>query len=103
MLNASKFSSRDQLVLAMPKRLAWAEIGVDRASFSQVILDLANPSYLALIDNWKHDDVPGLDNPNDAMQDINCSQDEKQRRYLGVVEQFKVDARVHVIRDYSIP
>lgn len=45
--------NRDNLVELFPKHGRWVEIGVYRGDFSQKIFDIAKPSELYLIDNWK--------------------------------------------------
>ena len=54
-------SDRNALIQLVPKNAVWAEVGVYKGDFSQIVLDTCNPSQYYLIDNWKFD--PGEHNP----------------------------------------
>ena len=48
-------TDRNGLLRVMPKGAVWAEIGVYKGDFSQIVLDTCAPSRYYLIDNWKFD------------------------------------------------
>lgn len=52
------FPHRTALIEALPKHSVGAEIGVRKAEFSRVILDVVKPSLLYLVDCWEEQDVP---------------------------------------------
>lgn len=54
-------SDRNALVQLVPKNAVWAEVGVYKGDFSQIVLDTCSPSLYYLIDNWKFD--PDEHNP----------------------------------------
>lgn len=47
------FSSRDEMLKALPKGLKIAEVGVFLGHYAQIILDTCQPSQLHLIDPWE--------------------------------------------------
>ena len=54
-------SDRNGLIRPVPKNAVWAEVGVYKGDFSQIVLDTCGPSRYYLIDNWKFD--PDEHNP----------------------------------------
>jgi hypothetical protein len=48
-------ADRNALVALVPKGAIWAEIGVYKGDFSQIVVDTCAPSKYYLIDNWKFD------------------------------------------------
>jgi SAM-dependent methyltransferase len=46
---------RNVLIQYLPKNAVWAEVGVYRGDFSQMILEQAKPAELYLIDSWRYD------------------------------------------------
>lgn len=88
--------SRLQLLAALPRQAAVAEIGVAEGVFSQEILRVCEPSALHLIDPWEWQSRD--DYRNDAN---NADMAEQQRRFQMVSGMFSHDRRVSVIRAYS--
>ena len=81
--------SREELVARLPKNGNVAEIGVDKGDFSRVILNQSNPKKLILIDPWIE------------MLDIKDLQSVHQEKYNSVVEMFKGDDRVNILKKSS--
>ena len=48
-------TDRNGLIGFIPKNAVWAEVGVYKGDFSQIVLDTCAPSRYYLIDNWKLD------------------------------------------------
>jgi len=48
-------TDRNGLIRLVPKNAVWAEVGVYKGDFSQIVLDTCAPSQYYLIDNWKFD------------------------------------------------
>jgi hypothetical protein len=48
-------TDRNGLIRLIPKHAVWAEVGVYRGDFSQIVLDTCSPSRYYLIDNWRFD------------------------------------------------
>jgi hypothetical protein len=46
-------TDRNGLIKLIPKNAVWAEVGVYKGDFSQIVLETCTPSRYYLIDNWK--------------------------------------------------
>lgn len=88
--------NRVQLLSALPKQAAVAEIGVAEGAFSAEILAACDPRRLTLIDPWEWQDR------EDYLADgNNVDADEQERRAQEVCARFANDSRVAILRDYS--
>lgn len=88
---------RRALLEMLPKNSTGAEIGVSSGDFSQEILNVVSPRELVLIDPWDH-----LGEQTDG-EGYKWFLDKEQMRktYLGVVERFKQQQGVTVVRGFS--
>jgi hypothetical protein len=86
--------NRIELIKLMPKNCICAEIGVYMGNFSQIILTESNPKELYLIDCWidTEGQFPLAMGGSDRLWNV---------MYEDVVERYKNDNRVKVIKDYS--
>jgi hypothetical protein len=48
-------TDRNGLIKLLPKNAVWAEVGVYKGDFAQLVLETCTPSRYYLIDNWKFD------------------------------------------------
>ena len=87
--------SRKQLIDFFPKKAVVAEIGVQEGIFSSMILEIAKPRKMVLIDCWEQ--VDPHDNPIDA----GASQKIQNANYQKVQKKFGRNARVKIIKSYS--
>lgn len=86
--------TRNDLLKLLPKKSIGAELGVCDAEFSQIMLDVVDPSRLYLVDVWKHIEL--------GYRDRLMTNDNKQtQRYRRVMKRYLDDSRVSVIRDYT--
>jgi hypothetical protein len=96
------FSTRKQLVAALPRQAIVAEVGVQRGDFSRSILRKAKPRRLHLIDCWE-EYRDSLEFPHDGSPG---SQSDHEQNYALVKNRFatQIAARsVELHRGYSIP
>lgn len=81
-------ATREQLVMLLRPGGVGIEIGVAAGNFSQVLLDVARPAKLHLVDPWDHQLDPAY------QADVNnVSQQESDRRYRAVCARFDALAR----------
>jgi Methyltransferase domain len=107
-------SDRNALIQLVPKNAVWAEVGVYKGDFSQIVLDTCSPSLYYLIDNWKFD--PNEHNPFQEStenfsnfagrvhwehygDDPNAHQ---ERNYQSVINRFSSVPCVRVVRARSV-
>lgn len=88
--------TRAQLLPALPKQAAIAEIGVALGDFSDEILRNCAPRRLTLIDPWEYQ--TRSDYANDAN---NAEAQEQENRAQTVTARFAAQPNVHIVRDYS--
>lgn len=87
---------RYRLLDFLPKNSTCAEIGVAKGKYSRLIVQKVKPNNLYLIDAWQYFD-PGYKDTN-----INSlSQEEHDRRHQQILNEFKTNTNVHVIRKMS--
>ena len=86
---------RIEMLRAVPRQSRGAELGVCAGDFSRHLLTEIDPELLFLVDVWQHIDL--------GYQDKLMGHDGVQlKRYRGVVREFGLDPRVHIIRDLSV-
>jgi hypothetical protein len=107
-------SDRNALIQLVPKNAVWAEVGVYKGDFSQIVLDTCSPSLYYLIDNWRFD--PNEHNPFQEStenfsnfagrvhwehygDDPNAHQ---ERNYQSVINRFSSVPCVRVVRARSV-
>ncbi len=96
MMEGLDLTDRKSLIASLPKEAVVAEIGVAEGNFSQVILELARPRYLWLIDPWQYQPV------SDCGHDpSNVSQEVHEARYQQVCSRFRHRPQVVIERDFS--
>lgn len=81
--NSKLISDRNSLLKHLPKNSICAEIGVDEGIFSDEILKISNPKELYLIDFWE-------------------GSQEHQKKHQVVIDKFKKEKSVKVIKDDSV-
>ena len=87
------------LLRHLPQNAVAAEIGVAYGRFTRAIADTTTPAKLHLIDAWRSQGKPELQNDSN-----NVGQDEQDRRYEGILETYGTDiaaGRVAVHRAWS--
>ena len=82
-----KVATRVDLINLLPKNAVVAEIGVAAGNFSREILRTTNPSHLFLVDCWEDHAAY----PESGYAGL----------YQGVIEQFKDNPTVTIIRQFS--
>jgi Methyltransferase domain len=107
-------SDRNGLIRPVPKNAVWAEVGVYKGDFSQIVLDTCAPSRYYLIDNWKFD--PDEHNPfRDSTENFSNfagrvhwehygddPNGHQEQNYQAVVKRFSNDPCVRVVRARSV-
>lgn len=81
--NSKLIPDRNSLLKYLPKKIICAEIGVDEGIFSNEILKISNPKELYLIDFWE-------------------GSQEHQKKHQVVLDKFKNEKSVKVIKDDSV-
>lgn len=95
----------DRMYLAskiLPKNSVGAELGVWKGEYAKTLYHNVNPSKLYLIDAWKHFPIY-YDTKNKKWYDPAnlLPQEELDQYYQNVVEYFKNDKGVNIIRDFT--
>jgi hypothetical protein len=107
-------TDRNGLVQLLPQHAVWAELGVYRGDFSQIVIDTCAPSKYYLIDNWRFD--IGQHNPfGDLTENFANFRGQVHWRHYGddpsqhqeenfryVTERFAANPAVELIRDETV-
>lgn len=83
----------------LPKNCICAEVGVWKGDFSQEILDHLNPQKLYLIDPWLY--TPSYNESWYGGAEAK-NQEDMDKIYRDVIEKFKNDSRVKILKMSSI-
>jgi len=92
MLDASQYSSREDLLRNFTPGGIWAEVGVASGSFSKLILKHVKPLRLFLIDSWGTEPGANLEQVANA-----------KNGYDGVRSMFRDDPHVVIVKELSVP
>lgn len=87
-MNFSRANTPDSLI----KNTVGVEVGVDQGDFSKMLLD-KGPRKLYLVDSWQT--IEGTDRTTGAQQSVH------ERKYKSVLEIFRNESRVEIIRSWS--
>ena len=90
--------ARLEILNLLPKHSVGLEIGVHKGEFSEKIIEIVNPSRLYLVDPWTIFDDDKYDQ---SWYGKTTPQEEMNQRHDLVVEKFKTNANVTIIRDLS--
>lgn len=91
-------TSRDFLFSEiLPKNCICAEIGVRDGFNAQRILNISNPKKLYLIDSWDYTNIRGI-----LEEDRNRLMGAAKNQYEGVIEKFKNNNNIEIIRKLSV-
>jgi len=88
---------RRSLMASLPKGGKGAEIGVAEGSFSQVLLDVTEPSLLYLIDPWEYITDESLKDDSSNVPQV--VQDARRQQ---VLQTFDSDPRITILRMHSL-
>jgi hypothetical protein len=106
-------TDRNGLVRLVPKQAVWAEVGVYKGDFSQIVVDTAEPKEYFLIDNWRFDikDQNPLDEKTENFSNFQGSvhwqhfgddaNAHQEQNYQDVVRRFSENSAIKVIRAES--
>ncbi len=72
------------------------EVGVNNGNYSQVLIDNSNAQLIYLVDPWKEDVIDSID------IDKYGSQEDQDKRYNMVMERFKDNLNVKLVRKESL-
>jgi hypothetical protein len=86
--------NRNELLKVLPKNSIGAEVGVCEGDYSEIILNVVNPSKLFLVDIWGHISL--------SYHDHNMVDNQKQeKRFQNVVKRFLNNPNAYIIRSLS--